>query len=141
MILVTPAIVLREEELEFQYKLASGPGGQHVNKVESAVELRFDTARSPSLTEELRARLLALAGRRGTKEGVVVITARRYRSRERNREEAIQRLVALIRRAAEPPRPRKPTRPSRSARRRRLEDKRRAGARKQARRPVDPQRD
>lgn len=141
MISVTPSIELPEEELAFQFKLASGPGGQHVNKVETAVELRFDAARSPSLPEELRARLLALAGRRATKEGVVVITARRHRSRERNREEAVQRLLALIRRAAERPRPRKPTRPSRAARRRRLEDKRRTAARKQARRPVDPQRD
>jgi ribosome-associated protein len=136
MIDVTPSIAIREDEFQFQFKLASGPGGQNVNKVATAAELRFDVAGSPSLPEAVRARLLALAGSRVTQDGELLITARRYRSQERNRQDAINRLVALIQRAAEPPKPRIKTKPSRATKQRRMDDKRRVGAKKQIRRPV-----
>ena len=136
MIDVTPAIGIREDELQFQFKLASGPGGQNVNKVATAAELRFDVARSPSLPEAVRARLLALAGSRVTQEGELLITARRFRSQERNRQDAIDRLVALIQKAAEAPKPRIKPKPSRAAKQRRMDDKRRVGEKKQARRPM-----
>lgn len=138
MIRITPDITIDDEELEFRFVLSSGPGGQGVNKVATAVQLRFDIARSPSLPEAVRARAMRLAGRRLTRDGELVITARRHRRQERNRREAVDRLVELIRRAAARPRPRRKTRPSRAARERRLEEKRRRGARKQQRRPVRP---
>jgi ribosome-associated protein len=122
-IVVTPTISLNEEELEESFVLASGPGGQNVNKVSSAVQLRFDVARSPSLDEDVRARLSALAGQRLTKDGVLIIDARSHRSQERNRADARSRLVELIRRAAIPPKPRRATKPSKAAKRRRLETK------------------
>jgi ribosome-associated protein len=136
MIPVTQKIQLNEDELHFSFTLASGPGGQNVNKVATAVQLRFDVAHTPSLPDDVRQRLLKLAGRRVTREGELLITARRYRSQERNRQDAIERLVALIRRAAERPKPRRKTRPSQAARQRRLEEKRRHGERKQQRRRV-----
>jgi ribosome-associated protein len=136
MIDVTPSIALREDELQFQFKLASGPGGQNVNKVATAAELRFDVAGSPSLPEAVRTRLLALAGSRVTQDGELLITARRFRSQERNRQDAIDRLVALIQKAAEAPRPRIKTKPSRAAKQRRMDEKRRIGDKKQTRRPV-----
>jgi ribosome-associated protein len=141
MIDITPAIRLHEDELRFQFKLASGPGGQNVNKVATAAELRFDVARSSSLPEAVRARLLILAGSRVTQDGELLITARRFRSQERNRQDAIDRLIALIRKAAEPPKPRLKTRPSRAARERRLEEKRRLGEKKQTRRRADREND
>ena len=141
MIDITPAIRLHEDELRFQFKLASGPGGQNVNKVATAAELRFDVASSPSLPEAVRARLLILAGSRVTQDGELLITARRFRSQERNRQDAIDRLIALIRKAAEPPKPRLKTRPSRAARERRLEEKRRLGEKKQTRRRADREND
>jgi ribosome-associated protein len=103
MIRVTDAIALDEREVEESFLRASGPGGQNVNRLETAVQLRFDAARSPSLPEAVRARLMRLAGRRLTRAGVLVITARRHRTQERNRAEALERLVALIREAAGPP--------------------------------------
>jgi ribosome-associated protein len=133
---VTDTISIGEDELVETFVLASGPGGQNVNKVASAVQLRFDVARSPSLPEDVRARVNALAGQRLTKEGVIVITARAYRSQERNRAEARERLVDLIRRAAERPKPRRPTRPTKAAKRRRLEGKKRRSDIKRARGPV-----
>ncbi|HRD67407.1 MAG TPA: alternative ribosome rescue aminoacyl-tRNA hydrolase ArfB [Candidatus Competibacter sp.] len=136
MIDVVPGIAIREEELRFQFKLASGPGGQNVNKVATAAELRFDVAGSPSLPEAVRARLLTLAGSRVTQDGELLITARRFRSQERNRQDAIDRLIALIRQAAAPPKPRLKTRPSRAAKQRRMDEKRRIGDKKQTRRPV-----
>ena len=136
MIDVTPVIGIREDELQFQFKLASGPGGQNVNKVATAAELRFDVAGSPSLPEAVRARLLALAGSRVTQEGELLITARRFRSQERNRQDAIDRLIALIQKAVEAPKPRVKTKPSRAAKQRRMDEKRRVGAKKQTRRPV-----
>ena len=136
MIDITPTLRLRDDELQFQFKLASGPGGQNVNKVATAAELRFDVARSPSLPEAVRARLLALAGSRVNQDGELLITARRFRSQERNRQDAIDRLVALIQKAAEPPKPRIKTKPSRAAKQRRMDEKRRVGVKKQTRRSV-----
>ena len=122
-IAVTPAISIGEDELHETFVLASGPGGQNVNKVSSAVQLRFDVARSPSFDDTVRARLTALAGQRLNKDGVLVITARAHRSQERNRAEAVERLVELIRRAAVVPTPRRATKPSKAVKRRRLESK------------------
>ena len=135
-IAVTPTIFIDEEELEESFVLASGPGGQNVNKVSSAVQLRFDVARSPSLDDEVRARLSALAGQRLTKDGVLVIVARAHRSQERNRVDARDRLVDLVRRAAIPPKPRRATKPSKAAKRRRLESKKLRSALKRTRGPV-----
>ncbi len=123
MIQVTNTIALDEAELQETFIRASGPGGQNVNKVASAVQLRFDVRQSPSLPEDVKMRLERLAGRRLTQDGVLVITAQRFRAQERNREDALARLVELIRQATERPKPRRPTRPTLASKRRRLEDK------------------
>ena len=107
-------LFLDDSEIEESFVRASGPGGQNVNKVSSAVQLRFDLSGSRSLPEDVRERLRRLAGHRLTREGVIVIIAQRYRSQERNRQDALDRLVALVRRAAEAPTPRRPTKPSRA---------------------------
>jgi ribosome-associated protein len=130
---VTPQIVIDESELELSYILASGPGGQNVNKVATAAQLRFDARHSPALSPAVRARLARIAGQRMTRAGEIIITARRQRSRERNRAEAIERLVTLLRRAAEPPKTRIATRPTRASITRRLEAKRQQSRRKRAR--------
>ena len=130
MIPIGDGLALDERDLEESFIRASGPGGQNVNKVASAVQLRFDLRQSRSLPEPVRIRLETLAGRRVSQEGVLVITAQRFRSQERNRQDALDRLVALIRRAAEPPRPRRPTRPSAASRERRLADKAQRARRK-----------
>ena len=121
--LVTDDIAIDESELSESFVLASGPGGQNVNKVSSAVQLRFDVAHSPSLPGDVRHRLMRLAGSRLTKDGVLIITAREHRSQERNRSEARARIVDLIRRAATRPKPRRPTKPTLASKRRRLEGK------------------
>ncbi len=125
MIQITSAIALDEAELQFDYVRSPGPGGQNVNKVATAVQLRFDAAHSPSLPEEVRQRLLHLAGKRLTSEGELVIDAHRFRTQEQNRQDALGRLVALIHQAAYKPRPRRPTRPTAASKQRRLESKHR----------------
>jgi ribosome-associated protein len=125
VIVVTPRISLDEGEIAESFVRASGPGGQNVNKVSTAVELRFDAAASPNLPEPVRMRLRALAGRRMTREGVIVIDAQRFRTRELNRADALDRLVALIRAASVAPKPRRPTRPTLASKERRLEGKER----------------
>ena len=124
MLQITPRIRIDESELSERFIRSPGPGGQNVNKVETAVQLRFDAARSPSLPEDVRRRLLRLAGRRADGEGVIAIEAHRFRTRERNREDARERLVELIRLAAHKPKPRIATKPTRSSQERRLESKR-----------------
>ncbi len=133
VIAVTPRIRLPEEELQIEYVRASGPGGQNVNKVSTAVQLRFDVRRSPSLPQEVRWRLEKLAGRRMTSDGILIITAQRFRTQDQNRLDALDRLRELIARAAVPPKRRKATRPTKSSKERRLTSKRRTGERKNQR--------
>ena len=128
MIRVTPSISIAERELEEHFIRASGPGGQNVNKLASAVQLRFDVRRSPSLPDDVRARLERLAGRRLTREGVLVIDAHRHRTQARNRQDARERLVDLIKRAAVAPVARRATKPTAAARKRRLDSKKRRAA-------------
>ncbi len=130
---ITPQIEIAEGEIEERFVLASGPGGQNVNKVATAVQLRFDAARSPSLPPDVLQRLAKLAGRRMTQDGVLVLAAQRYRSQERNRADARARLAALIRQAAIAPRPRVPTRPTGASKQRRLQAKAVRGTVKQLR--------
>jgi ribosome-associated protein len=136
MIRITPEIAIDEDEIVEDFVRSSGPGGQNVNKVATAVQLRFDVARSPSLPDDVRERLVRLAGSRMTNEGVLVIDARRYRTRERNRRDALDRLVALVGGAAEKPKKRRSTKPTGASRERRLESKRRRGETKRRRRPA-----
>jgi len=136
LIPVTDEIALDPDELEWQFVRASGPGGQNVNKVASAVQLRFDVARSPALPDDVRARLVVLGGQRVTREGVLVIDARRFRTQVRNRQDALDRLIALIRDAANPPKTRRPPKTPFAVRRKRLETKRRRSATKAMRKSV-----
>ena len=134
MIRITPAIAIAEHELKESFLRASGPGGQNVNKLETAVQLRFAAMASPNLPDAVKQRLIALAGRRMTQDGELIITAERHRMREANREEARQKLVLLLRKAAlPPPPPRKATKPTLGSRTRRLESKTRRGAVKRLR--------
>lgn len=136
MIEITPTLAIEEGEVQLDFIRASGPGGQHVNKVATAVQLRFDVRHSPSLPAEVRERLIHLAGKRVTDRGLLIIEARRFRTQEQNRQDAIERLVELIRRAARRPRSRRKTAPSRAARERRLAAKRRRSEKKRWRRSV-----
>ena len=129
--------LIDESELQFRFFHSSGPGGQNVNKVATAVQLRFDAMQSPSLSEPIRARLMNLAGRRMTKEGVLVISSSRFRTQEANKEEAVKRLKLLLQEAARPPRKRKASRPSRAAVERRLQHKRRHAIKKNERRSMN----
>ncbi len=134
MLRVTAHIAIDEREIEEHFVRASGPGGQNVNKLSTAVQLRFDVRHSPSLPNDVRARLERLAGSRLTRDGVLVITAQRHRTQARNRQDAIDRLLDLVRRAAVAPVKRRPTRPTKASRERRIEGKKRRAGIKRLRR-------
>jgi len=136
MIRITPVIEIREDEIQFQFMRSSGPGGQHTNKAETAVQLRFDIKHSPTLPDVVRKRLLALSDRRITSDGVLVITASRFRSQDQNRQDALQRLATLVQKAAAKTKRRRPTAPSPASKKRRLEEKRRQAAKKGLRRNI-----
>ncbi|NWG34303.1 MAG: aminoacyl-tRNA hydrolase [Chloroflexi bacterium] len=127
MLEITPALRLDERELQFGYIRASGPGGQNVNKVATAVQLRFDVVHSPSLASDMKGRLLRLAGRRVNADGVLLIEARRFRTQEANRADALRRLTDLLQKAASPPKPRRRTTPAPASRERRLREKKQRG--------------
>jgi ribosome-associated protein len=133
MLTITAHVQIPETELVESFVRSSGPGGQNVNKVATAVQLRFDVANSPSLSAEVKQRLTQLAGSRMTEAGVLVIEARRFRTQEKNREDARERLALLIRKALHKPTPRKPTRPGAAARQRRLDAKKQRGELKRSR--------
>jgi ribosome-associated protein len=138
-IAIAPGLSIDPDELEFNFVRASGPGGQNVNKVSSAVQLRFDAAASPSLDDETRARLRAVAGRRMTAAGTVVIIAQRHRTQDANRRDALARLVEMLGKAAHRPKTRRPTRPSKTAKTKRRETKRQRGGVKRLRGRIGPE--
>ena len=135
---ITDDISLDDSEIEESFVRSSGPGGQNVNKLSTAVQLRFDVRRSPNLPDAVRERLERLAGKRLTRDGVIVISAQRHRTQERNRQDALDRLVELIERAAVAPIPRRKTRPTRGSRERRLESKKRRSSIKGLRQDKPP---
>ena len=139
MIRIDRSISVPLAELGLSFVHSSGPGGQNVNKVATACQLRFDVARSPSLPEAVKRRVISLAGRRVTNDGVLIIDARRYRTQRRNRQDAIDRLTKLLQRAARPAKPRKKTRPTAASREKRLRQKRRHSQDKQLRKEPDPE--
>jgi ribosome-associated protein len=136
MIHVTDSILIDEKEIQEDFILASGPGGQNVNKVATAVQLRFDVRNSWSLPDEVKERLIRLGGKRVTGDGILIIKAARFRTQERNRQDALNRLVRLIQRAGEIPKARRKTKPTLLSRKRRVEEKRRRGDIKRTRRSV-----
>ncbi len=136
MLNITKTIFVNKTELQETFIRSSGPGGQNVNKVATAVQLRFDVINSPSLPDDVRERLIRLAGKRMTEDGVLLIEARRFRTQERNREDALNRLTDLIRKASKKPVPRRRTKPSLASRQRRLDGKRRKSRIKRMRGPV-----
>jgi ribosome-associated protein len=131
---ISASIQIAEDEIEYNFIRSPGPGGQNVNKVSSAVQLRFNMQRSASIPEGVKLRLIKLAGKRLTSEGILIIEARQYRSQERNRQAALERLVRLIQQALAPPKPRHKTKPTHAASLRRLEAKRKRGEIKRMRR-------
>lgn len=141
MIRVTSKISIPEKEIKEEFVHATGPGGQNINKVATAVQIRFDVLNSPSLPDELRDRLITLAGKKMTDEGVLIIKAKRFRSQDRNRKDAINRLTDLIRKAARKPVPRRKTKPTIASRERRLDEKHHHSRIKRNRRPVPDPRD
>ncbi len=134
MIIVTPTLSIDVSEFQETFFRSSGPGGQNVNKVATAVEIRFDVRHSPSLSNTVRDRLIRLAGRRLTSDGVLIIEAQRFRTQDQNRQEARQRLIALIRQATVAPKRRRPTRPTLASKHRRMDSKRKRGTIKKLRR-------
>ncbi|MEP0806369.1 MAG: aminoacyl-tRNA hydrolase [Chloroflexota bacterium] len=133
MLEITPSLQLDERELQFDYIRASGPGGQNVNKVATAVQLRFDVVNSPSLASDLKGRLLRLAGKRVNADGVLILEARRFRTQEANRADALRRFVELLQKAATPPKPRRKTRPTAASREKRIKEKKQRGEIKRSR--------
>ncbi len=136
MIEISPSLSINENEIQLDFVRSSGPGGQNVNKVATAAQLRFDVRNSPSLPPEVKERLTRLAGSRMTEDGILIIEAKRYRTQEQNRADGVQRLVVLIQRALTPPKARRPTRPSLSAKAARVGDKKKRGQVKRTRRFV-----
>jgi ribosome-associated protein len=139
MIQITTNIAIADKQIQEEFMRASGPGGQNVNQLATAVKLRFDIVHSPSLPEDVKKRLLKLGGKRVTKDGVLVIDARRYRTQEQNRKAALGRLVDLIQKAAVRPKDRRKTAPPPKSKERRLQTKHRRAKVKRMRQPVDPQ--
>ena len=136
MIQVTDTIALNENEIQLEFIRATGPGGQNVNKVSSAVQLRFNAAGSSAINDAIFEQLIKIAGRRMTAKGILILKANRFRSQERNRQDAVNRLILLVQRAAEMPKYRRPTRPSASSRKRRLTTKRHRGEIKTRRKTI-----
>ncbi len=141
MIPVTSDISLSENEIHFSFTHASGPGGQNVNKVATAVKLNFDIINSPSLPQDVKQRVLKFGGKRVSRDGTLVIDARRYRTQERNRQDALDRLVSLIRKATIKPKPRRKTQPTKASREKRIQTKRNRSLVKKKRQAVDPDSD
>ena len=134
MIFITPTIAIHENEIKLNFIRSSGPGGQNVNKVATTVQLRFDVKNSPSISDAVRARLMHLSGEKMTKDGILIIQAGRFRTQERNRQDAVNRLIKLIRKASEPPKTRIKPKPSKASKERILAAKRRRSALKRTRR-------